>query len=554
MTKLVSEIGVQMDGYSSCKALIVGVGRYADPQYDLSYARSDAEAMAELLGNEFGFDQVWTLYDADATRQNLIRFFEQDLQRTDEDDGLLIFFAGHGITVISAIGDDRGFLVPHDGDPKEPYANLSLTTIRDDYMPMIPAKHVLLIVDACYGGLALRDVVTVERPKTIDDAVLAELTRRDRKVRQVLAAGSKDQKVLDGGLFGHSVFTGRLIEALREANPYITADHVGVHVRDRVARDAQDRKHRQTPQFGYLCGGEGTFVFDRSACEGFAGRQRNGVFISSHSYELVALPLGGGGKQSESHTARIPHTSTHLPKWSIWGDDLTDSGWFIAYGAVGIGSATLGLMLPFMLAAALNLQLWQAGAVFLSVVAGAEACVLVPHLVVLAIRKNDWRLNCARILARNGEPLAASRYLLSLSRFGAAREEAAGLLDEAAVFAEGAENPHLASCLRRVAKRKRASVLVLLAFVGILFISVDALVLALAFRRHGTIGFLIGAGINAVLAAFVNSFLPRVQSWFGDSQSSDSREGWRIAACILCFAGGGVFGLICLIGWLCGVF
>jgi len=260
-----------MGFYSSCKALVIGVGKYADPQYDLSYARSDAEAMAGLLGSEFGFDQVWTLYDNDATRQNLIRFFEQDLQRTEEDDGLLIFFAGHGITVRSAIGDDRGFLVPHDGNPKEPYANISLASLRDDYLPMIPAKHVFLIVDACYGGLALRDVATVERPRTVDEGVLAELTRRDRKVRQVLAAGTKDQKVLDGGLFGHSVFTGRLIEALREANPYITADHVGVHVRERVARDSLDRKHRQTPEFGYLMGGYGNFVFCRGNAKAAVG-------------------------------------------------------------------------------------------------------------------------------------------------------------------------------------------------------------------------------------------------------------------------------------------
>ena len=191
-----------MGAYSSCKALVIGVGRYADPQYDLSYARSDAEAIAELLGGEFGFEQIWTVYDADATRQSILRFFEQDLQRTDEDDGLLIFFAGHGITVTSAIGDDRGFLVPHDGDPKQPFANVSLAALRDDYLPMIPAKHVFLIVDACYGGLALRDVATVERPACIDDALLADLTRRDRKVRQVLAAGTKDQRVLDGGLFG----------------------------------------------------------------------------------------------------------------------------------------------------------------------------------------------------------------------------------------------------------------------------------------------------------------------------------------------------------------
>jgi tetratricopeptide (TPR) repeat protein len=249
--------------YSACKALVIGVSRYADPQYDLSYARSDAEAVAETLKTEFGFDQVWTLYDNDATRQSIIRFFEQDLQRADGDDGLVIFFAGHGITVTSAIGDDRGFLVPHDGDPRQPYANLSLTAVRDDYLPMVPAKHVFLIVDSCYGGLALRDVATIERLETMDEPVIAELTRRDRKVRQVLAAGTKDQRVLDGGLFGHSVFTGRLIEALREADPYVTADHIGVHVRERVARDCADRHRRQTPQFGYLAGGDGSFVFCR---------------------------------------------------------------------------------------------------------------------------------------------------------------------------------------------------------------------------------------------------------------------------------------------------
>lgn len=252
-----------MSFYSSCKALIIGINEYADPQHNLTYARSDAEAMAEVLGNEFGFDQIWTLYDADATKGNIIRFFERDLQRTDDDDGLLIFFSGHGITATSGIGDERGFLVPHDGKLDMPYANLSLTTIRDDYLLMIPAKHVFLIVDACYGGLALKDITAVEQSTTIDESVIAELTRSNRKVRQVLVAGKKNQNVLDGGLFGHSIFTGRLIEALREANPYITADHICVHVRERVAHDAKERNHQQTPQFGLLYGSEGSFVFKK---------------------------------------------------------------------------------------------------------------------------------------------------------------------------------------------------------------------------------------------------------------------------------------------------
>jgi len=281
--------------YSSYKALIIGVGRYADPQYDLNYARSDAEALAKVLYSDFGFDQVWTLYDSDATRLNITRFFEQDLQFTDVDDGLLIFFAGHGITVTSAIGDDRGYIMPHDGDPQQTYRNLSLTTIRDEYLPMIPAKHIFLVVDACYGGLALRDIAMVERPRTIDEGVLAELTRCDHKVRQVLAAGSKDQRVLDGALFGHSVFTGRLIEALREADPYITSDHIGVHVRERVAQDSVDRKHHQTPQFGWLFGSEGSFVFHKlGGISSTLSKNRNQTqrvqttatgdnFLSSHS-------------------------------------------------------------------------------------------------------------------------------------------------------------------------------------------------------------------------------------------------------------------------------
>lgn len=253
-----------MKPYANLKALVIGVSRYADAQYDLAYARSDAEAVAQVLQGDLGFNAVSTLYDADATRAGILRFFEHELQKSNEDDGLLIFFAGHGITVPSGVGDDRGFLVPHDGDPKRPFANLSLTAIRDDYLPMIPAKHVFLVVDACYGGLALRDIQSVQQPmNALDETIVAELTRTDRKVRQVLAAGTKDQQVLDGGLFGHSVFTGRFLETLLEANPFVTGDYLGVRVKEKVARDAVERNHRQTPQFGYLVGGEGTFVFHR---------------------------------------------------------------------------------------------------------------------------------------------------------------------------------------------------------------------------------------------------------------------------------------------------
>lgn len=249
--------------YRRLHAIGIGVSRYADTQYDLDYARTDTEFVIDVLRDEFGFEHASTLFDTDATRAGILGLFENALQTVDEDDGVVVFYAGHGVTTRDALGVDRGFLIPHDGTPANPLRNLSVTYLRDELLPMIPAKHVFLIIDACYGGLALRDVQAAPRPAAPDATLMNQLTRRDRVIRQVLSAGGRDQRVLDGGLYGRSVFTGHLVHALREAAPYLYAGQLGHVVRERVSRDSADRGHPQTPTFGYIAGSEGTFVFER---------------------------------------------------------------------------------------------------------------------------------------------------------------------------------------------------------------------------------------------------------------------------------------------------
>ena len=111
---------------------MVGISRYADPQYDLDYARSNAEFFVSVLMEEFGFDRAMTLFDADATRAGILGLFENELQTVDEDDGVVVFFAGHGITTRDALGVDRGFLIPHDGTTASPLRNLSVSYLRDE--------------------------------------------------------------------------------------------------------------------------------------------------------------------------------------------------------------------------------------------------------------------------------------------------------------------------------------------------------------------------------------------------------------------------------------
>ena len=158
-----------------------------------------------------------------------------------------------------------GYLVPHDGsmasEPEIVARNISMEEVRN-LMRFVAAKHKLLVVDACYGGLlATRDAGL---PPRADAAYLRSVTRDP--VFQVLTAGGPDQSVLDGGPGGHSVFAGHLLDLLRDADRYVTGSTLGAEVRRRVFDAARERRHEQTPDFGRVTG-QGDFVLIKKAAE-----------------------------------------------------------------------------------------------------------------------------------------------------------------------------------------------------------------------------------------------------------------------------------------------
>jgi hypothetical protein len=131
-----------------------------------------------------------------------------------------------------------------------------MSQLKDDISRAIPAKHIFYAFDACYSGLLTTRSV-VSKPRR-DLAYLKEITKE--RVRQVLTAGTRGQEALDGGPKGHSVFSGRLIEALEAAGDYITANEIQTILKERVYQDARARGHEQTPGFGPLYG-LGDYVF-----------------------------------------------------------------------------------------------------------------------------------------------------------------------------------------------------------------------------------------------------------------------------------------------------
>ena len=236
--------------YGVSRALVIGINKY-ETASPLSYAVSDAVSIRDLLVSDFGFpdSEVTLLIDEAATRQAVLkaflRFANDDIGL---DDRLVVFFAGHGHTRTGSRGE-IGYLVPHDAVMTD-----FSTFIRWDELTrnadLIRAKHVLFIMDACYGGLALVRTAGAGSTRFLKDMML-------RTSRQVLTAGKADEVVSDSGgpIPNHSVFTGHLIEALqgKAATPdgVLTASAVMSYV---YAKVASDKNSQQTPHYGHVDG------------------------------------------------------------------------------------------------------------------------------------------------------------------------------------------------------------------------------------------------------------------------------------------------------------
>jgi len=247
--------------YDYTAALIIGIDRYENlgPGQQLSYAVKDAKGMEKVLGESFQFDEIVTLYNEQATRAKVMRAL-YGFRSLTPDGGVFVYFAGHGITIPGTFrGKDLGYLVPYDGslDSTEMYKNISMQQVKSDICVSITAKHVFFVFDACFAGLMLDTRATLSKPSR-DFSYLKAIT--DEQVRQVLTAGSKGETVLDGGPGGHSVFTGRLIQALENTEDYITAREIGQYLKKRVYGDAAARGHTQRPVDGEIYG-TGDFVF-----------------------------------------------------------------------------------------------------------------------------------------------------------------------------------------------------------------------------------------------------------------------------------------------------
>jgi uncharacterized caspase-like protein len=249
--------------YDNLWAVVIGIDRYQ--QWDrLEYAVNDAKSVRSLLIGTFGFhpDRVIELLDKDATLVNIRTTLGGVLpQKTRKNDGVLVFFAGHGETVDLPDGGNLGYLVPVDGstEKSEYFATLLPMTQLREICTLIPAKHVFFVVDACYSGLAAASERGMSNDTRQYVSKLASM-----KSRQVLTAGGRGEPVVEKAEWGHSAFTYKLLEGLEtgaadsDQDGVITSGEIATYIKTRVPKITGNK---QTPQFKNLSNDEGEFVF-----------------------------------------------------------------------------------------------------------------------------------------------------------------------------------------------------------------------------------------------------------------------------------------------------
>lgn len=166
-------------------------------------------------------------------------------------DSLVVFYAGHGgVRTVERDGKQVriGHLIPADAvlDRYSTWTNLEAWL---GAVSLLPPRHILVILDACFSGIALGPTIRW-RGEVSSNEPLATL--HGRPSRRIITSALDNERALDSGpVAGHSLFTGALIEALTggvaSTGDTITGSELAMWVRRRVRSYAYAR---QTPDFG----------------------------------------------------------------------------------------------------------------------------------------------------------------------------------------------------------------------------------------------------------------------------------------------------------------
>ncbi|MBX2901152.1 MAG: caspase family protein [Cyclobacteriaceae bacterium] len=197
---------------STCYILSVGINQYKNPKMTLNYAKPDAESFGKVLdekGSLFKGLELHTLYDADASRANILKKLDELAGKIHQEDVFIFYYAGHGSMV-----DNQFFFIPTESSRLYDLSALQKEAIEasvlQDKLKNIKALKQLIVMDACQSGASVELLAT---RGAAEEKAIAQLSRSAGI--HVMASAGSEQFATEFAELGHGLFTYLLIKALQ---------------------------------------------------------------------------------------------------------------------------------------------------------------------------------------------------------------------------------------------------------------------------------------------------------------------------------------------------
>jgi len=202
----------------------IGVNQYASDSMNLGFARTDAEAVADLFESRAAslYDkvEVHRLVDEQATAANIQMLLTDPSTglagKVRPQDTLVLFVSGHGFTI-----GQRYYFLPHEftkdsaNFEDDVRAEGIPSDVLGDWISSVPATKRIVIMDTCNSGAAIEQVGRTRNPFAFDGAI--ERLGRAQGVFVIAAApATADAREVQD--LGHGLLTYTLLAGLKAAD------------------------------------------------------------------------------------------------------------------------------------------------------------------------------------------------------------------------------------------------------------------------------------------------------------------------------------------------
>ncbi|MCX6579389.1 MAG: caspase family protein [Candidatus Aminicenantes bacterium] len=244
-------------------SLIMGIENYPEisGQTKVNYAGNDVKAMADYA-RKAGFHLIddKPLLDGEATYKKVIKKLGYLFDIAEEDDFILLYFAGHGF-----YSDYGGFLIPFDYQKEnaiDESSCISFNSIKTR-LDNKKTRHFIFFLDTCHSGYAVKQIdiraaesrdihITPEAVEKVKSQI-NEIVNGSEKIpgigRLVFTSSAANEKSYHTDEFQHGLFTHYLLSGLksRTNEKQVNVEDLVRSVKENVSKFCFDNNWKQTP-------------------------------------------------------------------------------------------------------------------------------------------------------------------------------------------------------------------------------------------------------------------------------------------------------------------